>query len=303
MEAGPIAPIPTPSTCPDCGTITGRVVTFTMPHASARTPGDALTERTRRTWSAGDYDRISAGFRQEAADFVARRGLTPGQRVLDAACGSGNLTIPAARTGATVTGFDIVTSLLGQASDWAAREGLDIAFDEGTVESLPYEDASFDVVLSMFGLMFAARPEQVIAELARVTRKGGAVALANWTRAGFVGQMLALHTALVPPPAGVPSPLLWGDEAVLHERFDARAWDLRVTPRTLVFRYPHTPAGTAELFRLAYGPTVRAFEALDEDGRARLSFELAAHWTRGQRNGGTATEVEAEYVEVVAVRK
>jgi SAM-dependent methyltransferase len=271
--------------------------------AVAAAAADPLTDRSRRIWSAGDYDRISVGFRDGARQFVERLDLRPGQRVLDAACGSGNLTIPAARTGAAVTGLDLVPSLLGQAREWAERESLSVALDEGSVEALPYPDAHFDVVLSMFGLMFAARPERVVAELARVTRRGGYVSLANWTRAGFVGQLLAMHAAHVPPPAEIPSPLLWADEEALRARFDSRTWLLATTKRTLVFRYPHAPAGTAELFRAAYGPTVRTFEALDVDGRATFAAHLEAHWASHHRPNGSATDVEAEYLEVVAVRR
>ena len=264
---------------------------------------DALTERSRRTWSAGDYDRIAAGFRDEARTFVERLSLRAGQAVLDAACGSGNLTIPAAHTGASVTGVDLVPALLYAASRWAARDGLAVTLDLGNVEQLPYADAQFDVVVSMFGIMFAARPDEVVAELARVTRPGGRVALANWTRHGFIGRLLAMHAAVAPPPAGTPSPLLWSDETVLRERFDERTWRLTLTKRRLTFRYPHTPAGTAELFRAAYGPTVRAFAALDEDGRASFAADLAAHWSWHQRGSGASTEVDAEYLEVIAARR
>ncbi len=269
----------------------------------ANVPSDPMTERSIRVWSAGDYDRISAGFRDEAAAFVARQALAAGQRVLDAACGSGNLTVPAARTGAKVTGLDLVPSLLEAAAEWGGREGLSFRLDHGSVEELPYADASFDVVLSMFGLMFAARPERVIDELTRVTRPGGRVALANWTRAGFVGRMLATHVAYVPPPAGAVSPLLWGDEAVIRERFDAREWDVKTTPRTLTFRYPHTPAGTAQLFATAYGPTVRTLEALDANRRALMVAELVALWERSHKPGAPDTEVDSEYLEVVATRR
>jgi len=264
---------------------------------------DPLTERSRRIWGAGDYDRIAAGFRDEAQAFVDRLSLRPGQLVLDAAAGSGNLTIPAARTGAAVTGIDLVPSLLSAASRWAARERLAVTLDLGNVEELPYADAQFDVVLSMFGTMFAARPDRVVAELARVTRPGGRVALANWTRGGFTGRLLAMHAAVAPPPAGTPSPLLWADEPVLRERFDNRTWSLTTTRRTLTFRYPHTPAGTAELFRAAYGPTVRAFAALDENGRASFAADLAEHWSWHQRGSDASTEVDAEYLEVIAVRR
>jgi SAM-dependent methyltransferase len=202
-----------------------------------------------------------------------------------------------------VTGIDLVDSLRSAATRWAAREGVAVTFDLGNVEELPYDDARFDVVMSMFGVMFAARPDRVVAELARVTRPGGKVVLANWTRQGFIGRMLALHAAVVPPPAEIPSPLLWADEAVLRERFDERTWELEFTRRTLTFRYPYTPAGTAELFRGAYGPTVRTFAALDENGRSSFAADLAAHWSRHQRGSGPSTEVDAEYLEVTAVRR
>lgn len=286
-----------------CGTATGAVVAHPAIVCRATPDPDALTERARRVWSAGDYDRISAGFRHEAAAFVGRRRLAPGQKVLDAACGSGNLAIPAARTGACVTGVDLVPSLLEAAAAWARRDRLTIRFQEGNVEDLPFDDGEFDVVLSMFGLMFAARPDRAMAELARVTRPGGQVALANWTRAGFVGRMLAKHVAAAPPPPGIPSPLLWGDEGTVRERFDESLWEVETAVRTLTFRYPHTPAGTAELFRAAYGPTVRTFEALDEDRRAALATELTAHWTGHHRPSAPATEVDAEYLEVVATRR
>ena len=263
---------------------------------------DELTERSRRIWADGDYDRIAAGFRDEARAFVERLSLRPGQLVLDAAAGSGNLTIPAARTGAAVIGIDLVPSLLSAASQWAAREGLTVTLDVGNVEELPYDDARFDVVVSMFGVMFAARPDRVMTELARVTRPGGRVVLANWSRHGFIGKMLAMHAKVAPAPAGVPSPLLWADETVLRERFDERTWELTTTPRMLTFHYPHTPAGTAELFRTAYGPTVRAFSVLDEDRRATFAADLAAHWSWHQR-AENATEVDSEYLEVIAVRR
>jgi SAM-dependent methyltransferase len=271
--------------------------------AHAPAPTDAWTERSRRVWGAGDYDRIAAGFRDGAAAFVARQALRPGQRVLDAACGSGNLTIPAAHTGAAVTGLDLVPALLADAARWAEREAVAVALDEGSVEALPYAGGAFDVVLSMFGVMFAARPERVAAELARVTRPGGRVALANWTRTGFTGRMLAMHAAAAPPPAGVPSPLLWGDEATVRALFDERTWRVTTAVRALDFRYPHAPAATAALFCAAYGPTVRTLEALDPDRRVWFAESLAEHWRQHQRGARDATEVRAEYLEVVAERR
>jgi ubiquinone/menaquinone biosynthesis C-methylase UbiE len=269
-------------------------------HTPLRVP---ISDGARAVWSAGDYDRIAAGFRHEAEAFVERQGLARGQRVLDAACGSGNATIPAARTGARVTGIDLVPGLLNATATWGQREGLTIRLDQGTVEDLPYDGAQFDVVLSMFGLMFAARPDRVTSELARVTRSGGRVVLANWTRQGFVGRLIATHAAYVPPPAGLPDPLLWGDESVIHERFDRDTWHVVTTVRTLTLRYPYTPMGTAELYRVAYGPTVRTYEALDEDRRALLAADIEDQWVRDQRRGSPMTEVDAEYREVIAIRR
>jgi ubiquinone/menaquinone biosynthesis C-methylase UbiE len=286
-----------------CGTSTGDVRVATLPFRRDILPADPLTERSRAIWAAGDYDAISAGFRQEAEAFVERRELEPGQAVLDAACGSGNLTIPAARTGARVTGLDLVPSLLEVARCWAEQEELSLQLDVGSVEELPYGDGEFDLVLSMFGVMFAARPDRVIEELARVTRPGGEVALANWTRGGFVGQMLALHARRVSPPAGVPSPLLWGNEMWIREMFDEDTWQLTTRARTLTFRYPYSPAGTAELFRTSYGPTVRVFEALDESARVSFADHLLAHWSSHQRGSGETTVVDSEYLEVVAVKR
>lgn len=263
---------------------------------------DPLTERSLRIWSAGDYDRISAGFRGEAEVFVGRRAIGPGDRVLDAACGSGNVTIPAARSGARVTGLDLVGPLLSRANAWSVQEGLTIDFDQGSVEALPYADESFDTVLSMFGVMFAPRPARVIAELGRVTRPGGIVALANWTRQGFVGRMLALHAAYVPPPPGVASPLAWGDPDVIRDWFSERAWSVTTAPRTLMFRYACPPADTANLFAEAYGPTVRTLEALDETRREDFRAELRAMWEQNHA-GGAGTLVAAEYLEVVATRR
>lgn len=264
---------------------------------------DPLTERSLRIWSAGAYDRISAGFRHEAADFVKRQRLSAADRVLDAACGSGNLTIPAAHTGAKVTGLDLVPSLLDEARAWATWERLKIPFDLGNAESLPYVDGAFDVVLSMFGVMFAARPERVVSELARVTRRGGRVALANWTGDGFVGQLFGIHGTFAPPPAGIPSPILWGDEDVVRRRFPIDQWDVQMTRRTLTFRYPQTGAGIAELFRASYGPTVRAFESIDENQRARFAEALTRHWTSHARTVASGSEVDSSYLEVVAVRR
>ena len=272
-------------------------------HSPARElANDPFTQRAREIWTAGDYDRVSRGFRHEAEVFVDRLGLTPADNVLDAACGTGNLIIPAARTGAHVTGLDLVPTLLESTANRAYREGLDISLDEGSVERLPYEKNEFDVVMSMFGVMFAARPDRVVAELKRVTRPGGRVALANWTADSFVGRMFGIHAAYAAPAADLPSPLLWGDESAIHRRFDSDNWNVKTRVRTLTFRYPYTPGGTAKLFRTSYGPTVRVFESLDNEQRVLLGAELLDHWTQHQHPGKRVTEVDSNYLEVVAIR-
>lgn len=288
----------------NCGPATGEFRSRNISHIRPSLPvRDPLTERSLTTWSAGEYDRIAAGFRRDARAFVERLGLRRGLDVLDAACGTGNLTIPAAKSGARVTGFDLVPGLLEVAARRALMDQLWINFDQGSVEELPYTDAKFDVVMSMFGVMFAARPERVVAELARVTRRGGRVALANWTPDGFVGKLLKTHAVYVPAPPGVPSPLQWGNAADIHRLFDGDAWTVATHIRTLTFNYPHMPAGTADLFRGAYGPTVRAMAVLDTERREQLAAELADLWQSHQRPGAIVTEVDAEYLEVIAVRR
>ena len=293
--------LPTPLDCgPATGEFRSRPISHIRPSLAVRDP---LTERSRATWSAGDYDRIAAGFRHEARAFVERLDLRRGLDVLDAACGTGNLTIPAAKSGARVTGFDLVPGLLEVAARRAVADQLWINFDQGSVEELPYADAKFHVVMSMFGVMFAARPERVVAELARVTRRGGRVALANWIPDGFIGKMLELHAAYAPPPPDLPSPLHWGNEGILRQWFSARDWNVTTQVRTLTFTFPHLPAGTASLFEVAYGPTVRTMALLDEESRAVFSAELASHWKAHQRPGAIVTEVDADYLEVIAVRR
>ena len=271
--------------------------------AVAASAPDPSLDRSRRVWGSGGYERISAGFRHEAEVFVSRLALDHSHCVLDAACGTGNLSLPAARLDAQVRGIDVVPLLLETAHERAHREHLRIHFDEGTVEAMPYADQTFDVVMSMFGVCFAARPERVADELARVTKPGGRLALANWTSRGFTGRMLEMHYAAVPPPAGQSSPLIWGDEEAVRTLLGSNRWEFTTTLRQLRFRYPHTPRGTAELFRGAYGPTVVAMASLDEDRRATLHAELTEHWVRHDRRAGHHTEVEAEYLEIIATRR
>lgn len=264
---------------------------------------EALKTKLKGTWMAGDFGQIAKAYAEGAEDFINRLNLTPGSRVLDVACGTGNLAIPAARAGAKVTAADIAVNLLEQGRERAKAAGLDVQFEEGDAENLPYTDAAFDVVVTMFGAIFAPRPDLVAAELTRVCRSGGTIAMANWTPAGFVGQMFKLTGAFVPPPPGMPSALLWGDEAVVRERLGAQCSELRLTPRFMTFKFPFGPAQAVETFRLYYGPTQRAFAALDAERQNDFRQALEKLWSENnQANDGT-TRIESEYLEVIAIRK
>src|SRR6202142_4344162 len=196
-----------------------------------------LKQRLRATWMAGDFGEIAKLNSHGAEEFIERLHLKPGTKLLDVACGTGNQSIPAARAGAQVIGLDIATNLLEQARKRAADEKLKIEFVEGDAEKLPYEAARFDVVFSMFGAMFAPRPDVVASELVRVCRPGGLIAMGNWTPAGFVGQMFRISGQHVPPPPGMLAPSLWGDEKVVRERLGGKT-RLEMKKQHLLFNYP-----------------------------------------------------------------
>ncbi len=189
---------------------------------------DALKTRLKVTWMAGDYDYFSRFMESSAVEFLDRLDVEAGASLLDVACGSGQLGLIAARRGLRVTGIDIATNSILAARGRAQSEGLDARFDEGDAENLPYADASFDVVATIFGAMFAPRPELVAAELLRVCRPGGTIAMANWTKEGFIGEMFKTIARFIAPP-GMPAPALWGDEGVARVRFGAGLSSLRLT--------------------------------------------------------------------------
>jgi SAM-dependent methyltransferase len=257
-----------------------------------------LKERMKATWMAGDFGQIARFTEQAAADFVDRLPIGPGMQVLDVACGTGNLTIPAARKGAVVTGVDIAPNLVEQAGKRADAEGLKIEFREGDAEQLVFPDASFDGVISMFGAMFAPRPELVARELVRVCRPDGFIAMANWTVEGFVGKTFALMSRHVPPPPGLPAPVLWGNEDVVRERFAGFGRQVQTSRQNMEFRYPFDSRGTVEFFRRYFGPTQMAFSRLDEAGQAALAGDLENFWNENNRGTAKETMVTAEYLEV-----
>jgi SAM-dependent methyltransferase len=261
-----------------------------------------LKANLKSAWMAGDFGQIATFASHGAREFVERIDLKPGVRVLDVACGTGNSAIPAARTGAKVTGLDIAPNLLEQARKQAAAENLPAQFDEGDAEELPYPEAAFDVVITMFGAMFAPRPERVAAELLRVCKPGGIVAMANWTPSGFVGKSFEVTAKLVPPPPGIPAPVLWGDEATVGQRFSVGVSKLTTTRRVLKLQYPFAPQEVVAFFRRYFGPTQTSFARLDPPGRQMLASRLEQLWAEHNQASDGTTMVEAEYLEVKAVR-
>ena len=261
---------------------------------------DPLTARARAVWTGGDFLPIARSYAPGAQAFIDRLALRPGERVLDVACGTGNLAIPAARAFARVTGIDIAPNLIAQARLEARAAGCDVAFEVGDAEALPYLDGQFDTTVSMFGAMFAYRPERAAAELVRVTRAGGRVAMANWIPDGFIGKLLRAHTALVPPPPGVPSPLDWGHEGLARARLGGRVTSASFVRRTLELRFPMPPAAVTELFATCYGPTVATLRATGDAGARRLRRELTELFQEHNIAGDGTTTVVAAYLDVQA---
>jgi len=261
-----------------------------------------LKTRLKTTWSAGDYDVFARYMEKDAEVFYRQLGVKPGSTLLDVGTGAGQVALIAARSGAHVIGSDIAVNWLEKARTRATAEGLDIAFEEGDAEDLPYADGQFDVVTSLFGAMFAPRPERVAAELTRVCRPGGMIAMGNWTPGGFVGKMFKIIAKYI-APSGMPSPVLWGDEPTLRERFREGISELKCTPRIHHFEYPFSPAGVVDFFRENYGPVSRAFASLDANGQEQLRSELTSLWSSHNKSNGDTTSVDAEYLEVVAIRK
>lgn len=263
-----------------------------------------IKDSMRTTWMAGDFGVIAKTSVGTAEAFIHRLGLEPGLHVLDVATGSGNLAIPLARSGCVVTGVDIATNLLEQARERAAAENLAATFDEGDAEALPYPDASFDAIVTMFGAMFAPRPELVASEFARVLKPGGFLAMANWNPEGFTGKMFRAGSKHAPPPPGVAPPVLWGDAATARERLGPHFRDIHTELIPIEFDLPVSPAGAVALFRRYYGPTQMAFKRLDEAGQAAMAADLEALWSSCNLapDPDDHTLVPNQYLQVTAIR-
>lgn len=262
---------------------------------------DPLAARAKAIWSGGDFHPIARSFETGAREFVERLRLHRGEWVLDAACGTGNLALPAAHAGATVTGIDIAANLIAVARHSARNAGCGIHYDVGNVEAMPYATDQFDTTMSMFGAMFAYRPEATAAEMARVTRRGGRIAMANWTPEGLIGQMLRAHTKAAPPPAGLPSPLEWGVESLVERRFGDLVTSLASVRRTIELNFPFPPDEVAELFATNYGPTIATLKAADPIRGRQLLRDLTKLFMEANAATDGTTTLVGEYLEVIAV--
>lgn len=263
----------------------------------------ALKSKLKATWEAGDFGHFANYMLSGEMEFLSRFQIEPGMRVLDVACGAGQTALPMARAGAKVTGIDIASNLIEQARAKAKAENLDARFDEGDAEMLPYEDNSFDMVFSFVGAMFAPRPELVTAELKRVCKPGGRIIMANWTPSGFIGKMFKLTGQYVPPSPLMAPPVKWGDEETVRGRFTEGIAHLKLTRRLFPFRYPFAPADVVEFFREYYGPTNKAFAALDAEKQASLRRDLDELWASHNTAKDGTTYVVSDYLEVVAIKQ
>lgn len=259
----------------------------------------AITHKQREVWAAGDFSVVALAIMPAAEALVASADPHAGQRVLDVACGSGNVALVAARRYCEVTGLDYVPSLLERARARAAAEGTPIRFVEGDAQALPFDDDSFDFVLSTFGVMFAPDQERAASELVRVCRPGGTIGLASWTPEGAIGDFFRLVSRYTPPPpAGLKPPVRWGTRAGLAELFGERVTASRAESR-IVTEYFHSVDHAVDVFRRFFGPTVRAFEALDEDGRRALAGDMAELFARENRAHDGTLALPLEYLETI----
>ena len=272
--------------------------------ASRQVPDfSAVKERQQATWASGDFSVVAARIVYQAEQLCETADLQAGWRVLDVATGSGNAALAAARHGCEVVGVDYVPALLERGRIRAAAEHLSVEFLEGDAERLPFPEATFDAVISIYGVMFAPNHQLAATELLRVCRPGGRIALACWTPDGFIGETFRLFSRFIPPTPGLQPPILWGDEAYQRELFGERAASVTAYPRTAIFRY-RSAEENVEFFRTFYGPTLRAFEALPADRQAALNDDLIALVQQYDRNSGSGpVAIAADYLETVIVRK
>jgi SAM-dependent methyltransferase len=262
----------------------------------------AVKAKQQAAWSAGDYAVVGTTLQIVGETLCEALDLRAGERVLDVAAGNGNATLAAARRWTDVTSTDYVPALLERGRVRASAEGLPVRFEQADAESLPYADASFDVVLSTFGVMFTPNQEQAAAEMARVCKPGGRIGLANWTPSSFIGELFKLLGRYLPPAAGVRSPALWGTEERLRELFGDQLDSMAIEHRSFVFRY-RSATHWLDVFRTFYGPIQKAFGALDSMGQESLAADLTALAERFNRAADGSLVAPGQYAEVVIRRR
>jgi len=262
----------------------------------------AIKGRQQAAWSSGDYAVIGTTLQIVGESLCEACDVRFDERVLDVAAGNGNATLAAARRGARVVSTDYVPGLLERGAERARAERLDVSFQVADAEALPFDDASFDAVVSTFGVMFAPDHATAASEMARVCRPGGRIGLANWTPDSLIGHMFRTLGRYLPPPAGAQSPALWGSEPHLQALFGDKAASIVATPRTFNFRY-RSARHFIDVFRTWYGPVHKAFAALPADAAAALDRDLVALLERGNRAGAQSLVVPSEYLEIVIVRR
>ncbi len=260
----------------------------------------AIKQRQQATWASGDYHMIGTQILLTAEQLIESLDVHSTDRVLDVATGSGNAALAAARRSCEVVGIDYVPSLLERARERAIAEGVQAQFEDGDAEAIPFEDDSFDVVTSVFGAMFAPSQEAAASELARVTRPGGKIGLVTHTPEGYIGNLFKVIGKHVPPPAGLRSPIQWGTEERLRELFGDAIAELRVEKRHMTFRY-RSPQTWVDYWRRYYGPTLKAFEAVGEEGRPALEADVLENIARFNRADDGTMVVPSEYLEAVIV--
>jgi ubiquinone/menaquinone biosynthesis C-methylase UbiE len=262
----------------------------------------AVKTRQQGAWSSGDYAVVGTTLQIVGEELCEALDLRPGSKVLDVAAGNGNVTLAAARRWCEVTSTDYVPALLERGRERAAAERLVIDFRQADAEALPFPDASFDVLVSTFGVMFTADQDKAAAELLRVCKPGGKIGLANWTPEGFIGRVFKVLGKHLPPPSGVKSPALWGTRARLNDMFGAYASKINDEPRMFVFRY-RSPQHWLDVFKTFYGPMLKAFAALDSNAQVALAHDLLALADEFNRADDGGMVVPSEYLEVVITKR
>ena len=276
---------------------------MSIAEATAITPNyTAIKQKQQATWASGDYTIVGTTLQIVGESLAEAADVRPDEQVLDVAAGNGNATLAAARRFAHVTSTDYVPALLEKGRERAVAEGLAVRFLEADVEELPFADATFDVVLSTFGAMFAPDHARTASEMMRVLRSGGRLAMANWTPTGFIGRLFKTIGAHVAPPAGVKSPAMWGSESYVAELVGASARQVQAEKKVFKFRY-RSPAHFVQVFRDYYGPTHKAFGALDAAGKLALEHDITALLTELNTGGSTSLVVPGDYLEIVVTKR